>query len=63
VEEDEERQRPPVWLGDLAREDPDPLAVEPRAAERDGELVLGEDGAGRVVGGGDAWILAPRTPE
>jgi len=58
LEEDEERPLATVGVGDLAREDGDPLAVRPGVVERDGELVLREDESGGAVRGADRRILA-----
>jgi len=58
LEKDEERPVAAVGVGDLAREDGDPLTVRARVVERDGELVLREDETGGAVRDGDRRILA-----
>ena len=52
LEEDQERPVEPVGIGDLAREDGDPLAVRAVVVERHRELVLGQHEAGGADGFG-----------
>ena len=54
LQEDEHRAVASVGVGDLAREDGDPLAVRRRVVERDRELVLGQQQAAGCEGGGHA---------
>ena len=62
LQEDEHRPVAPVGVGDLAREDGDPLAVRARVVQRDRELVLGQQQAAGGEGGGHAWILYAACP-
>src|SRR5512142_1529437 len=58
---DEERLLEPRRLGDLAREDRDPVAVGSRVVERHRELVLGQDEPGDPMLGHES-ILSHNPP-
>jgi hypothetical protein len=64
LEVHEERPVAPVGIGDLAREDRDALAVGAGVVERDGELVLDEDQAGRRDRDRqNSWFSPPKTSD